>query len=380
MNKGDFMSINFNIGSIEHSNIINIMKTSYVSNFIKEHINLTSLNLQFSDICFSSCKYLEIIKRLSSIGKCFVSRNDCIFVFSEFNEFVIMLNLFSKGNLFKILYTIYTNSIEIINNLNTKIINELHDTNVSLDIDVKWYYWEQGLSDYESIPMKLDDIVYDEAYPYIEGGIKKLSEYYIKSNEQVLILIGPSGTGKTRLIRYLVKQLVNKIENEKRKLLPSLNFISDDEISLPSVRYTTDNKVMSDSKIFIDMLYKDSVALILEDIDFQLRDRRDGNDVMYKLLSSSDGFISNNNLSKIIVSTNIESESKIDSAFVRPGRCFGIIHTRELNYEESKNFLKIFNKDDIKLDVDRKYSIGELYRIVNNNLFMNKTPFKKIGF
>ena len=374
------MSINFNIGSIEHSNIINIMKTSYVSNFIKEHINLTSLNLQFSDICFSSCKYLEIIKRLSSIGKCFVSRNDCIFVFSEFNEFVIMLNLFSKGNLFKILYTIYTNSIEIINNLNTKIINELHDTNVSLDIDVKWYYWEQGLSDYESIPMKLDDIVYDEAYPYIEGGIKKLSEYYIKSNEQVLILIGPSGTGKTRLIRYLVKQLVNKIENEKRKLLPSLNFISDDEISLPSVRYTTDNKVMSDSKIFIDMLYKDSVALILEDIDFQLRDRRDGNDVMYKLLSSSDGFISNNNLSKIIVSTNIESESKIDSAFVRPGRCFGIIHTRELNYEESKNFLKIFNKDDIKLDVDRKYSIGELYRIVNNNLFMNKTPFKKIGF
>jgi len=380
MNKGDFMSINFNIGSIEHSNIINIMKTSYVSNFIKEHINLTSLNLQFSDICFSSCKYLEIIKRLSSIGKCFVSRNDCIFVFSEFNEFVIMLNLFSKGNLFKILYTIYTNSIEIINNLNTKIINELHDTNVSLDIDVKWYYWEQGLSDYESIPMKLDDIVYDEAYPYIEGGIKKLSEYYIKSNEQVLILIGPSGTGKTRLIRYLVKQLVNKIENEKRKLLPSLNFISDDEISLPSVRYTTDNKVMSDSKIFIDMLYKDSVALILEDIDFQLRDRRDGNDVMYKLLSSSDGFISNNNLSKIIVSTNIESESKIDSAFVRPGRCFGIIHTRELNYEESKNFLKIFNKDDVKLDVDRKYSIGELYRIVNNNLFMNKTPFKKIGF
>ena len=374
------MSINFNIGSIEHSNIINIMKTSYVSNFIKEHINLTSLNLQFSDICFSSCKYLEIIKRLSSIGKCFVSRNDCIFVFSEFNEFVIMLNLFSKGNLFKILYTIYTNSIEIINNLNTKIINELHDTNVSLDIDVKWYYWEQGLSDYESIPMKLDDIVYDEAYPYIEGGIKKLSEYYIKSNEQVLILIGPSGTGKTRLIRYLVKQLVNKIENEKRKLLPSLNFISDDEISLPSVRYTTDNKVMSDSKIFIDMLYKDSVALILEDIDFQLRDRRDGNDVMYKLLSSSDGFISNNNLSKIIVSTNIESESKIDSAFVRPGRCFGIIHTRELNYEESKNFLKIFNKDDVKLDVDRKYSIGELYRIVNNNLFMNKTPFKKIGF
>jgi SpoVK/Ycf46/Vps4 family AAA+-type ATPase len=168
-------------------------------------------------------------------------------------------------------------------------------------------------------------------------------------------------THNTRFLRYFLKKLHDHVKpmvmTKDWDDIPTI-----DEDKYITVSYTTDKNVIESDHIFID-LFSDSVnCLILEDIDFNLRARKEGNTAMYKLLAASDGLITNSNR-KIIVSTNLENENRIDSAFIRPGRCFDILKFRPLDLEESNLLLgkwgitKELTKDD--------YTLGELYRIKN---------------
>ncbi|MFW6172588.1 MAG: AAA family ATPase [Elusimicrobiota bacterium] len=361
-----------------HSNLINFTKLENVSQRVKDLIDSGGFDLEISGY-FSIKKYsnFDIMEKLKPLGNVICIPGDRMIVLNE--EYIVSISARYK----RILYNIYSSSVDLLKLAISGLKNlfSVEDED-EVKINLCWYFIDRGSVRYENFSMKIAETMYDEAYPYLD--IKKLAEDFKESSEQVLVLIGPAGTGKTRLIRYIVRELIKEY-----KVTKEVCYDEDEECtdiySDPSVSFTSDIKVLEESKIFMDLLNSSNVALILEDIDFHLRSRKDGNTTMYKLLSASDGFISNIN-SKIIVSTNLESGTKIDEAFVRPGRCYGIVETRNLDMEESYNLLKVLGCDNVKLE-NKSYSLGEIYRHYNEKKskrkfyrICNENKCSKVGF
>lgn len=192
----------------------------------------------------------------------------------------------------------------------------------------------------------------DEFYPWIKNGIDSYYERYLKSSENVLLLIGMPGTGKTTFIRNLL---------DRHKLNSTITY---------------DEKLMNNDQFFLDFMLGDKDVLIFEDADTMILDReKDNNTLLAKILNVSDGLIKTIN-KKIIFSTNLTDRDKIDSALMRPGRCFDVMDFRTLTYEEAKNVLKVMEMEK-ELDEDKTYTLAEI--LSNENKRDTKKPFK-FGF
>ena len=226
-------------------------------------------------------------------------------------------------------------------------------------ISLEWGAILDGRVEFFNMAEDLDDVFYNESYPYID--IEKLSKEFYKSDSPILILLGPPGTGKTRLIRHILKYKA------------SLN-----KDSLVFCVFTSDQKIIENGYIFTKFLTGSSDILVLEDIDFHLTPRTDGNTSMYHLLNISNGIASNYmKRKKIILSTNLPNINNIDEALLRPGRCFDIIKTRFLNKDESLILLKLIGKET-KLE-NKDYPISELYNIDQKTRKITIEPKKGIS-
>jgi ATP-dependent 26S proteasome regulatory subunit len=215
--------------------------------------------------------------------------------------------------------------------------------------DVNWYYsGKNGLDNY-NLSEAISENIHNEAYPVL-GNVDEFIDAYFASKSPILILIGPAGTGKSRLIRYIVQRHGNTYEDE------------------PEVIYTSDMTVIEDQEaFFINFRVGDSDFMILEDIDAFLQPRKDSNnEVMHKFLAASDGFLRTDD-KKIIMTTNL-SQSEIDPALIRPGRCFSHLELDPLNATQAG---KLAHKiDDSKtaeewqaeIFIDNeKYTLADIY-------------------
>lgn len=151
---------------------------------------------------------------------------------------------------------------------------------------------------------------YPSFYPWLEKPIEQYFNEYLESDACVLILIGPPGTGKTTFLK-------NLIDHTKSSAL-----------------LTYDPKILSNDYFFSRFLSGDQSLLIMEDADNFLAARDDGNDLMHRLLNVSDGIVSLKG-KKMIFSTNLPNISSIDSALIRPGRCFDVMDFRRLTGKEA---------------------------------------------
>ena len=242
-------------------------------------------------------------------------------------------------------------------------------------INFRWYFSQKNEINYRSTTDTIDDILFEEAYPYVPN-LKEYINRYIEGDEQVILLIGAPGTGKTRLIRYILK-MIQLRSDSKSAMDPDEDYFYDRN----EVFYTSDEAVLMDDQIFMDFFCMEDSTMVLEDIDYDLRSRKDRNPFMYKLLAASDGVIKSKSNNKIILSTNLSSISDIDEALLRPGRCYDILEMKNLNKEQSITFLK--NLIDVKLiNLEKNnYSLAELYGIVKDRTNANrKITEKKLGF
>jgi len=227
-----------------------------------------------------------------------------------------------------------------------------------------WGAMLDGQIKFFSLEEDLNDIFYSEAYPYID--IEKLNKEFNASDSPILIFLGPPGTGKTRLIRNILKYKASLNEKSEVECI-----------------FTSDQKIIEDGYIFTKFLTGDYETLILEDVDFHLTPRTDGNTSMYHLLNISNGIASNYmKEKKIILSTNLPNINNIDEALLRPGRCFDIIKTRPLTKDESLILLKLIGETS---DLENKdYPISELYNIGQKTRNITIAPKrginKKTGF
>ena len=172
---------------------------------------------------------------------------------------------------------------------------------------IEWVYSSQGHE--ISVPLNYRPAI-KSAYPWIKKELTSYIDDYLNSEASVLILIGPPGTGKTTFIKNLIHR------------------------SGANAKVAYDEKVMMDDGLFAGFISDESRFLVMEDADAFLQSRTDGNTMMHKFLNVSDGLISAAD-KKMVFSTNLPKIQDIDSALMRPGRCFDVIEFRPLSLDEA---------------------------------------------
>jgi hypothetical protein len=123
-------------------------------------------------------------------------------------------------------------------------------------------------------------------------------------------------------------------------------------------------------------------AIVIEDMDFHLQKRKEGNTSMYNLLAVSDGLI-NIDYKKMIISSNITSTKDIDEALLRPGRCFDIWKLENFKYEQACNFFRKNNKEDLiqSIESGNTYSLASLYELLRTSCSKQMHSYKEcLGF
>ena len=204
---------------------------------------------------------------------------------------------------------VFTKTIEVAEKLFNRISSLCSVKDV---IRASISYFFKAPSGIESQEIKADryDHIYPEFYPDIQ--IDTLLKDFTDSKECILILHGKPGTGKTSFVKYLISQKPNS-----------------------EIGYAKDKSVFEDSNFWPTILNHGINLLVLDDLDFMLKARQDGDsNFMGNLLSFSDGIL--NNGTKIVITTN-QKVQDIDAALLRPGRCFDFLILNTLSREQAKD-------------------------------------------
>ena len=180
----------------------------------------------------------------------------------------------------------------------------------------------------------------EKFYPFLD--VDLFMKEFIYGKENILILCGKPGTGKSKFANLIMKKLIENPEfNDYFAESNVDNTIKEifNEISNDIVYYVASAKDVN--MIATDQFWnkvKNQDLVILDDLDFLLSSRKENREDVIKnqflshLLSFTDGI--EDNRTKIIITTNQPFES-IDEALLRRGRLFGILEFRPLTYEEA---------------------------------------------
>ncbi len=113
-------------------------------------------------------------------------------------------------------------------------------------------------------------------------------------------------------------------------------------------------------------LTSEADVFVLEDADARLTARTQGNTLMHRLLSVSDGLVTLAG-KKLIFSTNLNSPAEIDAALLRPGRCFDVPAFRRLTFSEACALTQAAGVSP-PADAQRSYSAAEVFHTGGNGV------------
>ena len=198
-----------------------------------------------------------------------------------------------------------------------------------------WFQGSHGVETKEIYLPPLKTTIRSEFYPDLGDPSRYIADY-MASDATVLLMAGPPGTGKTTLLRHLIAE---------HRL---------------SAHVIYDEAIMQKDSVFQNFLFDtEGDIMIIEDADTILNAREaEGNKLMSRFLNVSDGLIKLPN-KKLVFTTNIVDFGRVDHALIRPGRCFGVMHTRPLNLTEAQAAAKVAN---LPIPMEkREYTVAELF-------------------
>ena len=216
---------------------------------------------------------------------------------------------------------------------------------------IEWVFSAEGRS--VDVPLNKDRLPIREMYPFLNEPLEDYYRRFMESSANILLLIGPPGTGKTTFIRGLLAH------------------------ADLSAMVTYDDELMKKDSLFARFIEGEASVMVIEDSDTFLRARTDGNTMMHRFLNVGDGLVTTKG-KKLIFSTNLPSTKDIDPALIRPGRCFDVLNFNMLTEEQAK---KLSKKVEVSLpnkDSKTEYSIAEIYNQMADNMVEKST--KKLGF
>lgn len=216
-------------------------------------------------------------------------------------------------NLNFIRYDASSNSIEVriygdesfVRSESETLLNEFEEVTSYIE----WIYSANG--DSVNVPLNTNLLPCDEMYPFIDSSLSEYYDAFMKSNSNVLLLIGPPGTGKTTFIRGLLSHTGS------------------------SAMVTYDASILEKDFVFANFIEQNVNLLVLEDSDNFLKARSEGNSMMHRFLNVGDGLVTTKG-KKLIFSTNLPSVRDVDEALIRPGRCFDILKFEKLDGDQAK--------------------------------------------
>lgn len=235
---------------------------------------------------------------------------------------------------------------------------------------LKWFYKSPRGLQSEYLPLVGKDPL-PEFYPWIPD-LDKLYDDFAGSNANVLLLIGPPGTGKTTFIRGLLRRT-----NLQAWVTYDPGIQNDDNLY---IRFASISKKDHENEYWDESSTTDDDPsgrlLVLEDSDSLLESRKEGNVMMNRLLNLSDGLISLPSR-KLVFSTNLPSLSSVDPAILRPGRCFAVIKFRNLTAGEAARACSATAQYDRAFLDGTTYSLAEA---LNNKRQEDLNVVRRIGF
>ena len=167
------------------------------------------------------------------------------------------------------------------------------------------------------------------AYPYLKQTPEEFWAEFNASANNVTLLIGPPGTGKSSFLRCVL-QARGVSESKPTYLADSATTIAHPQF-MESVRSLPGGSVM-----------------LTEDSDAMLMKRENGNMEMSTLLNTTSGLAATD--TKFFISTNLSSTRTIDTALLRRGRLYRVLEFRNLTIHEAQTLRDAMGLPYVSLD------------------------------
>ena len=197
-------------------------------------------------------------------------------------------------------------------------------------------------------------------YPWMTIDMEEYFKAYMEADESVLILFGPPGCGKSTFIRTL------------------FNYVEDTMQQPCALAYDPD--VIGSVELVNNFMRNSTIPLLAyEDMDAWLGAREDGNLFMSTLLNQTSGVVRRKK-KKLVFSTNLSNVEKIDSALMRVGRCFDILHFPKISAEDASVIMKDMDRPERDFSEQNEWTLAEVLRAESKAQQAINRFGKKAGF